>query len=362
MASARKHQNSKGTGRDNASTAPLSPTDSESSGDRPPTAMLEVPPIPKTTSTSSSRFSLKGRRIFGSSKKKDEPKEQATKRSFGLFGSHKESALETDPNMLSPVPSNASSGPVSNPVQTSSASTTSSLGSASHTRLFVPRTNASSGSDGSRDLHPGDTHSLNSTSISTTTSHSNRQNAITGTGTYTMGKRSLYHSNTRADHSSVNQNQLSSAIMPSSMSRSPAVQAIIDNLLVVSERDLPFVPDTIESIITLLDLLIGIYRNMAHVLEEGPELGRGEMVDIDLALSAVEVVLRRTLITDGLAALDAEYFKRKEPRSKDLLEKDIIRVSSQPNANNPKMAAAYNQRKLSNQPLPVVPQSQAMYV
>lgn len=300
--------------------------------------------------------------MFGGSKKKDEPKEHTTSKRFGLFGSsNRESTVETDPNMLSPVPSNASSGPVSNPVHVhaSSASTVSSLGSSSQTRLFVPRTNASGSSDGS-----GDSHSLTTTSTLTSGSTSNRQNAITGTGTYTMGKRSLYHSNTRADHSSVNQNQLSNAVMPSSMSRTPALQAIIDNLVVVSERDLPFVPDTIESIITLLDLLIGIYRSMAHALEDGPELGRAELVDIDLALSAVEVVLRRTLITDGLAALDAEYFKRKEPRSKDVLEKDIIRVSSQPNANNPKtMAAAYNLRKLSsNQPLPVVPQSQAMYV
>lgn len=175
-------------------------------------------------------------------------------------------------------------------------------------------------------------------------------------------QKKAFHTNLRADHSDVNQNQLSRAVTSASVTRTPSAQGVIENFIVVNEADLPFIPDTIESMITLLDLMIGIYRSIAHSLDESGTMSRTELTDIDLALSSVEVVLRRTIITDGLAALDAEYLKRKIPRSKDLLEKDIIRVSSQPNANNPKQSPQYLQSMATRAPAVVMPQSQAMYV
>lgn len=176
-----------------------------------------------------------------------------------------------------------------------------------------------------------------------------------------MGSKKMYHSNDRADHSSVNQNQLSAPVIPSSMNKTSSSMSIIEGLIVTNEQDLPFAPDTLESIITLLDLLIGIYRSLSNSLDGSGTLSKSDLSEIDLALASVEVVLRRTIITDGLAALDAEYLKRKVKRSKDVLEKDIILFSSQPNANAPKKPNYLG--KIDNKPITTaMPQSHAMYV
>lgn len=189
-----------------------------------------------------------------------------------------------------------------------------------------------------------------------------------------MGKKQVFHSNIRADHSSVNQNQLSSPIVPSSMAKTLMLQAVLDNLIVVNEHDLPFIPDALESIITLLDLLINIYRSISHTLDSysDAQLSRAELSELDVALAAVEVIIRRTIITDGLVAIDAEYLSRRVPRSKDLLEKDIIRFCSQPNANVAKQKLMQQSKKqeqvnylgkiVSDPPITVMPQSQAAYV
>lgn len=274
-------------------------------------------------------------------------------------------------NSLSPMPSNASSGPIPNATMVSSyptntnssltgnntlpslSSSDESIRTRYNTGLNTLQSNASLGSglsDGFGQTYPG---SLTGNNIN---------NAITGTGTYAMGKKKIYHSNHRADHSGVNENQLSTALTPSSITKATGAQSIIDNFIVVSEKDLPFSPDTIESVISLLDMLIVIYRSVAQSLEDSSNMSKTELTEIDLALASVEIILRRTIITEGLVMLDAEYLKRREPRSRDVLERDIIRVCSQPNANNAGKSSNFLGKMAEVSPLTVTPRSQAMYV
>ena len=218
---------------------------------------------------------------------------------------------DDDDDNLTPIISNTSS--MATALATSAFRTNSRAGSSSGSGLFVTSTSTSSSSS--------------------STAVSNSINEVHGTGTYTMGraKKREVHQNNKADHSTINQNMLSVPSVPAAMQRTPMLTAVLDSLIVVDESNLPFPPDTIQAIITLLDLLVTIYRSLAQSLDQAGTLTRGELGDIDVALAGVEVILRRIVVSDALLSLDAEYLRLRAPRSRDLLERDILKHSSNPN-------------------------------
>lgn len=164
----------------------------------------------------------------------------------------------------------------------------------------------------------------------------NARNAVTGTGTYTMASRKKpYFQNMRADHSTINQNQLTlPELLTGLRKNSPAVRSVVENLLLVNEQDLPFIPDSVESVITLFDIVIGLYRLVLSDMENTNKYTtQTELNDLELLVASIEIILRRTVISDGLIGLDSEYIKRSAAaQCRDSIEQDIIRVCSQPNA------------------------------
>ncbi|KAF5093749.1 hypothetical protein D0Z00_003884 [Geotrichum galactomycetum] len=219
------------------------------------------------------------------------------------------------------------------------------------------RTNSRAGSSSGPGLF---VTSTTTSSSSSSTAVSNSVNETHGTGTYTMGRsKKRYHQNIKADHSTINQNMLSIPSVPAAMQRTPMLTAVLDSLIVVDERNLPFPPDTIQAIITLLDMLVTIYRSLAHSLDHAGTLTKAELGDIDVALAGVEVILRRIVVTDALISLDAEYLRLRTPRSRDLLERDILKHSSNPNGATRKPG---NGKVADQSPVVAIPQSHAMYV
>ncbi|CDO53285.1 hypothetical protein DV113_003660 [Geotrichum candidum] len=316
-----------------------------------------------TTATPTSfRNPFKGRKIFGSNKKKEESVSAASvkvvtkKKSThfgGLFARKKNSShnnelsdddfhdlhSDDDDDNLTPIISNTSS--MATALATSAFRTNSRAGSSSGSGLFVTSTSTSSSSS--------------------STAVSNSINEVHGTGTYTMGRaKKRYHQNNKADHSTINQNMLSVPSVPAAMQRTPMLTAVLDSLIVVDESNLPFPPDTIQAIITLLDLLVTIYRSLAQSLDQAGTLTRGELGDIDVALAGVEVILRRIVVSDALLSLDAEYLRLRAPRSRDLLERDILKHSSNPNGAARKPGS--NGKLVDQNPVVAIPQSHAMYV
>lgn len=324
--------------------------------------------ISPDVTSSTFRNPFKGRKIFGGSKKKDSESvpptlavKTVTKKKSAHFGglfsrksrrgyandddsdsdddSFRDLRSEEEDDNLTPILSN-----------------TPSMATALAAGAF--RTNSRSGTPISNaGLFPT---SSTTSSSSSSTAVSNTLNEVNGTGTYTMGRaKKRYHQNLKAEHSTINQNMLSRPSVPGAMQRTPMLNAILDNLIVVSESNLPFRPDTVESIISLLDMMITIYRSLAHSLDQAGSLTRPELLDIDVALAGVEVILRRLVVTDALLTLDAECLRLRGPRSRDMLERDILKHSSNPNRGSGRKG----DNKFDDQrPTAVIPQSHAMYV
>lgn len=292
-------------------------------------------------------LSLKGRKLFGHSKSSKEESEDGHqkavnhKRSLHLsnfmsFGRHREAKEQTQ--SLSPVASlNSAGSPPGEYTKSSGWSIKTTRRSAQ--ALISHPTNSSSSSGGSNPPFP-----------IVDTNGNDANNSVSGTGTYTMGKKKKYFSNGKADHSSINQNQLTEPEVPPFLFKNPASKAISEGLFFVNEADLPFVPDAVESMITLLDTLIQIYRSILNAVEAVDNMSQPDVNRLDLSLAAIEVILRRTIISEGLVALDSEYIKRRDlSQLPNQIERDIIQVISQPNARHGgKLAGKQHQPQLAN--------------
>lgn len=338
-------------------------------------SIVEEPATPVLTPvhTASSKFSLKNK-LFG--RKKDVHPTTPLKKKRGFF--HRDSSSEhvagdgydyddSDDDLLTnTAPSLASPRPNSNRLLPHPSNLSDASGSQSSSAASMSTSTTSSA--------PGAT-----TAAAKATTAANAANAAEGTGLCTMGPaKTKFHRNLRATHPAVNQNLLSRTLTASSAGsgssalRTESAQAVLANLVVVSEQDLPFHPDPVESMLTLLDVVMGIYRGVAHALAHDPTpMTRHELAELDSAVRAVEVILRRTVVTDGLAMLDRDQFKRPMPRSKDLIERDILRVSSQPGTKQsavspgkctPTTSAQFMRKMSATRPETLLPQSRAMYV
>lgn len=160
----------------------------------------------------------------------------------------------------------------------------------------------------------------------------NRSNSVNGTGTYSTGAKKEFFGNSKANHSSITENQMTEPDMIRGCMRLPNAQTIIENLVLVDETDLPFVPDTVESIVTLLDVLIGMYRSIRDALEPS-SFDYGDLVRLDVMLVAIEELVMRLSISDEIIALDSLYSHRSakiasKPLRRDLIQRDILRITS----------------------------------
>ena len=83
--------------------------------------------------------------------------------------------------------------------------------------------------------------------------------------------------------------------------------------------------------------MIGLYRIVLSDLENTSKYNsQSELNEVELLIASIEIILRRTVISDGLITLDSEYIKRSpQAQCRDVIEQDIIRACSQPNAITP---------------------------
>lgn len=255
-----------------------------------------------------------------------------------------DSDSDVDFSALSPVDSIASFiGAPSFPQHSlSSGSTHNNNSGIGKIQLFSAKSNSSGSNASTTSSNRGHhMHLLTSSSNSALSGGAakNSRNAVLGTGTYTMtARKKPYFQNTRADHSTINQNQLTLPEFLSGLRKnSSAVRSVVENLLLVSEYDLPFIPDPVESVITLFDIVIGLYRIVLSDLENTSKYNsQSELNEVELLIASIEIILRRTVISDGLITLDSEYIKRSpQAQCRDVIEQDIIRACSQPNAITP---------------------------
>lgn len=270
-------------------------------------------------------LSVKGRKLFGNSKAKQEQKKASDHKQLSRFSSllsftHYDE-MEESLTALSPIQSRSTDELKSQPSQSGKYSL-----SMSARKLF----SGSLSHSGQEDTEPP-FQALNAMT-------QNMRNATHGTGTYTMGGKKQYFSNVRADHSSVNQNQLTEPEVPVTLQKFAEFKAIIENLYLVNDQDLPFVPDSVESIITLFDVLSDIYRAIRDTVDSIPELTQPELNRIDIKMSMLENLAQQTVLTDGLVDLDSEYVERRPKSStvvsKSLIEQDILRTCH----NEPRMS------------------------
>ncbi|KAF5093600.1 hypothetical protein D0Z00_003966 [Geotrichum galactomycetum] len=255
-----------------------------------------------------------------------------------------DSDSDVDFSTLSPVDSIASFiGAPSYPQQSLSSNSTHNNGSGiGKIQLFSAKSNSSGSNASTTSSNRGHhMHLLTSSSNSalSSTAAKNSRNAVLGTGTYTMtARKKPYFQNTRADHSTINQNQLTlPEFLTGLRKNSSAVRSVVENLLLVSEHDLPFIPDPVESVITLFDIMIGLYRIMLSDVENTSKYNtQSELNEIELLIASIEMIMRRTVISEALVRLDSEYIKRRaDAQCRDVIEQDIIRACSQPNAITP---------------------------
>lgn len=320
-----------------ASSRAISPVSSSSSGHAP---TLGRDAAEEHNHGQQRSLSQKGRKLFfgGRSKKKDEYKKIVHKLSsnfgsFMPFSSHHHEYDETESNSsddffhsLSPDTSVASPEHTSTPSDTRHQQKLRNRSKRSTMTFFTLNSNSSS-----NNLGPAPPYKL------ANLAPENQHNVVNGTGTYTMGNKKMYFGNSKADHSSINQNQLTEPELLPGLIKSSGSKTVIEGLFLVNEGDLPFMPDTLESIITLLDTLTEIYRNIRGMVN-AQTLTQSDLSRVDITVLAVDEIVMRTIFSKELLALDAEYVKRSTTTSislsRDLIQRDILRISSQqPNAN-----------------------------
>lgn len=269
-------------------------------------------------------LSVKGRKLFGNSKPKQEQKKTSDHKQPSRFSSllsftHNDE-MEESLTALSPIHSRSTAE------LKSSSSQSGKLSLSMSARKFFSGSSSPTHSDKEPPFQV-----LNAMS-------QNALNATHGTGTYTMGVKKQFFSNVRADHSSVNQNQLTEPEVPVTMQKFPDSRNVVENLFLVNEQDLPFVPDSVESIITLLDVMSDIYRTIRDTMDSPHEFTQSELNRIDIKMSIMENLTLQTVLTDGLVDMDSEYVERKPTSSavvnRSLIEKDILRTCH----NEPRMS------------------------
>lgn len=269
------------------------------------------------------RASLMGKKLFGRKKENKQTKPAHNKASFsGLFSRH--STLTSSKSRASSLntgsqTSNDHSFDSDEDYDEYDLSSFSSAGS----QGTPTRQRTGSSFFSSHSIRSGSTASSGTSSALPVVS--NPEDAH-GTGTYHNGVQSKYLSNMRTENPTMVENIITPTRISSSIPKQS--RPVLKKLVFCNEEDLPFSADSFQSFMSLVEMLIDIYRSIRENIESKTSPKRQELEELDRSIASVEVAVRRLVINRGIVAMDASVFGRNlGRRSKDIIEKDILKFS-----------------------------------